>query len=73
MNADGTGIVKLTQNTTVDERIVEFAWSPDGSFLVYGAASDETGGVFDLYRVAADGTSRSRVSDAAMDVRVRDW
>lgn len=35
MNADGTNVTRLTDNTRSDERLTSFAWSPDGRRLAF--------------------------------------
>ena len=50
MNADGTGLVNLTNNAALD---IEPAWSPDGSKIAFATNRD---GNFEVYVMKADGT-----------------
>jgi TolB protein len=62
MQANGTGLTRLTSTTTSDVRPV---WTPDGSRLVF--ASDRTGGG-DIYSMRIDGTDVRRLTThAAVD------
>ena len=45
MNADGSGLKKLTDNTAVDAAP---SWSPDGNKIVF---TSDRGGSFELYRM----------------------
>jgi Tol biopolymer transport system component len=47
------------------------AWSPDGKKLAYVASPSE--GVFNLYRIDADGTDRRRISKPPAPVGDFDW
>jgi Tol biopolymer transport system component len=55
MNADGTGLRKLTDNTAVDAAP---SWSPDGAKIVF--TSDRSGS-FELYRMNADGSQQEMI------------
>ncbi|MEJ2184929.1 MAG: hypothetical protein P8Z36_03230 [Gemmatimonadota bacterium] len=59
MNADGTGLVNLT-NDPGDDRFD--CWSPDGSRIIF---SSDRGGTRDLYIVNADGTGLAKLTDGA--------
>jgi Tol biopolymer transport system component len=52
MNADGTGLKKLTDNTNVDAAP---SWSPDGGKIVF---TSDRSGAFELYRMNADGSQQ---------------
>ena len=51
MNADGTGVVRLTDNSTYDYPV---AWSPDGRRILF--VSDRNGNDFEIYTMNADGS-----------------
>jgi Tol biopolymer transport system component len=55
MNADGTGLKKLTDNTAVDAAP---SWSPDGGKIVF---TSDRGGSFELYRMNADGSQQEMI------------
>ena len=56
MNADGTNLKKLTDNTAVDAAP---SWSPDGGKIVF--TSDRSGS-FELYRMNADGSQQQIIN-----------
>ena len=58
MNADGSGLKKLTDNTAVDAAP---SWSPDGGKIVF--TSDRSGS-FELYRMNADGSQQQMIPTA---------
>ena len=55
MNANGTGLRKLTDNTAVDAAP---SWSPDGRKVVF--TSDRSGS-FELYSMNADGSQQQMI------------
>ena len=55
MNADGTGLKKLTENTAVDAAP---SWSPDGGKIVF---TSDRSGAFELYRMNADGSQQQMI------------
>lgn len=55
MNANGTGLRKLTDNTAVDAAP---SWSPDGGKIVF--TSDRSGS-FELYSMNADGSRQQMI------------
>ena len=62
MNADGTGLKKLTDNTAVDAAP---SWSPDGGKIVF---TSDRGGSFELYRMNADGSRQEMIPTAVEDM-----
>ena len=56
MNADGTGVTRLTDNPASDQQP---AWSPDGSRIAFTSNRD---GNFDIYVMNADGTGVTRLT-----------
>jgi WD40 repeat protein len=65
MNADGTGVIRLTNSSGVDI-VSSGAWSPDGSRIVFTSVRDDPHG--DIYVMNADGTGVVRLTnDPAFD------
>jgi len=60
MNADGTGVVRLTNNAAADTD-VNPSWSPDGTQIVFTSTRD--GGLRAIYVMNADGTGQINVTD----------
>jgi hypothetical protein len=58
INADGSGLTKLTNNGTSGSRVTNPAWSPDGSKIAFGGS----GGV---YVMNADGTNQTVLAGGA--------
>jgi Tol biopolymer transport system component len=58
MNANGTGLRKLTDNTNVDAAP---SWSPDGGKIVF---TSDRSGAFELYTMNADGTQQQMIPTA---------
>jgi Tol biopolymer transport system component len=58
MNADGTALSKLTDNSAVDAAP---SWSPDGGKIVF--TSDRSGS-FELYRMNSDGSGQQMIPTA---------
>ena len=56
MNADGTGVTRLTNNPASDQQP---AWSPDGSRIAF---TSNRGGGFDIYVMNVDGTGVTRLT-----------
>ena len=59
MNADGTNVLQLTDNTTHEEAP---SWSPDGAAIVFH--SDQTG-AFQIYRIPASGGTPTALTTGA--------
>jgi hypothetical protein len=59
MNADGTGVTRLTDNLDND---LAPSWSPDGTKLVF-AGADSDG--YDIYVMNADGSGRKQLTTAS--------
>ena len=57
MNADGSGVKVLTNNTIED---LNPSWSPDGKRIAF--ASQRVGAQFDIYVMSADGSRERRVT-----------
>jgi WD40-like Beta Propeller Repeat len=55
MNADGTGVTKLTDDPALDRQP---AWSPDGQKIVFSRIAAEA----DLWTMNADGTSETQLT-----------
>jgi Tol biopolymer transport system component len=70
VNADGTGLVNLTDSRNVDWSP---AWSPDGSRIVW-SRSREVSSFADLMRIRADGGGTTRLtSTRRIDEYEPDW
>jgi TolB protein len=64
MNADGSGVQRLTNNSARDEDPV---YSPSGRNIAFFSSRD---GNLDIYRMTASGTLQTRLTDnPAQDVR----
>src|SRR5437667_8781004 len=57
MNADGTGVTRLTIDTVVSHNDLNPAWSPDGTKIAF--ASDRDGN-YEIYSMNAYGTGVTR-------------
>jgi len=57
MNADGSGVVRLTNNSAHDS---DPDWSPDGTKIVFLSKRD---GNTEIYTMNADGTGQTRITD----------
>lgn len=55
MNADGTGVVNVSQHPGLDGPFGGIAWSPDSSRLAFGSHRD---GAADVFVASADGSSQ---------------
>jgi Tol biopolymer transport system component len=64
MNADGSGITRLTNSPALDQMPT---WSPDGTKLAFMSSRD---GNPEIYTMNADGTSQTRLTNnGALDAR----
>jgi len=62
MKADGSGVIRLTDNPASD---TQPAWSPDKSKIAFASDRDNIG---DIYVMNADGSDQTRITDnAAVD------
>jgi dipeptidyl aminopeptidase/acylaminoacyl peptidase len=68
INADGSGLTKLTSNSAADTRP---AWSPDGTKIVF--SSDRDGGDYDLYTMDADGSDVAQLTNLPGGAYTPDW
>jgi endonuclease YncB( thermonuclease family) len=59
MNADGSGLVRVTNNAFID---ASPSWSPDGTKLAFDS---ERGGNLDIYVINVDGTGEVRLTTGA--------
>ena len=57
MNANGTGLTRLTNNSKIDTNP---AWSPDGSKIAFTSTRD---GNFEIYSMNANGTGVTRLTN----------
>jgi Tol biopolymer transport system component len=57
MNGDGSGVTRLTNNTSDDELPM---WSPDGSKIAFASGRD---GNFEIYVMNADGSGQTRLTN----------
>ena len=55
MNADGSNIIQLTDNSDWDD--VSPAWSPDGSKIAFMSDRDRDDDIFEIYVMNADGSN----------------
>jgi len=59
MNADGSGVTRLTDDTAADSNP---SWSPDGNRIVFASDRDSNGWTKDLYTMNANGTAITRLT-----------
>jgi TolB protein len=72
MNADGTGLTRLTDNATGD---LDPDWSPDGKRIVFTSDRDAAspGTAFDLYAMNTDGSRVTRLTFEGRVCRLPFW
>lgn len=68
MNADGSNLVRLTNNNAADETPI---WSPDGSKILF--ASDRDGADNEIYVMKADGSDAKRLTNQPGDDSHAKW
>jgi Tol biopolymer transport system component len=75
MNADGTGVIRLTKSSDCGGNgVTSPSWSPDGSRLVFAMPHLEGSACwFDLFAVHADGTSLTQLSETSGREGQSDW
>jgi TolB protein len=59
MNADGSGVTRLTYNAQTD---LSPTWSSDGKRIAFASDRDATGGGTSIYSMNADGTGVTRLT-----------
>lgn len=65
MNANGSGVVRLTRNDASDQNP---AWSPNGSSIAFCSDRGSTDGVHDIYRMSAiDGSAIVKIASGGCD------
>ena len=70
MNADGTNVVQLSDNTAFD---VQPAWSPDGTRMAFASNRAGNGIINDVYVMNADGTNVVRLTSDPADDQQPVW
>ncbi len=60
MNADGSGVVQLTDNDSDD---LDPAWSPDGGRIAFVSDRDNGEEIYDIYVMNADGSGVEQLTD----------
>lgn len=67
MNADGTGVTRLTNNSATDQYP---SWSADGTKIVFDSNRD---GNFEIYVMNADGSSQTRLTTNSSLDAIPSW
>ena len=67
MNADGSGVARLTNNSADDYLA---SWSPDGRRIAFISTRD---GNFEIYAMNADGSGVARLTNNSADDRAPSW
>ena len=67
MNADGSNLTRLTDNSAMDQQP---QWSPDGGKVVFSSNRDEK---LEIYVMVADGSNVSRLTDSPDVDESSDW
>src|SRR5207253_162530 len=70
MNADGTGVTRLTIDTVVSHNDLNPAWSPDGTKIAFSTNRD---GNYEIYTMNADGSGPTRLTSNAADDASPTW
>jgi len=60
MNADGSGVSRLTNTPATD---IDPAWSPDGRRIAFASDGDRTHRIYDIYVMNADGSGVTRLTN----------
>ena len=67
MNADGSGMTRLTNNPAGD---LSPSWSPDNTKIIFDSRRD---GKWDIYVMDADGSNQTRLTDASSKDANASW
>ncbi len=67
MNADGSGVTRLTNNADADRHP---AWSPDGAKIAFHSDRDDN---YEIYVMNADGSDQTRLTNDAAHAYEPAW
>lgn len=73
INADGTGLTRLTRKGSRLRIIENYTWAPDSSHLIFASTLDNNNAKYALFQVKTDGSNLTRITKPSDSVRFGAW